>query len=488
MLRCDCNESRTPSCAAELPAFVAEIRRLFAPGEISEYLVTTMSNQSTNVVVIGAGIAGLACAQALCDRGLRVAVLEARDRIGGRIFTRHPGATETPVELGAEFIHGRPPEAWEIIERAGLRTHELTGGRWRLEQGRLALANPSWEEIDSIFQRMDPAAPDQSFEEFLEHSYRDLPEEARASATSYVEGFHASHAGRISVHSLIRGQHADKEIEGHRGFCLLDGMDALVQSLLAAIKPELLSLRLNTVVTKISWGKGAVEVATQSPAGDRLQVLGTRAAVVTLPLGVLQAPPGSPGAVRFLPELAQKYGALKKLEMGAAIRLVLGFRRAFWRDEKLVKTPHSRALADMSFLFARGEWFPAWWASVSAGKGTLTGWAAGARAEKLSGRGEAFIVERALEVLSRIFGVPGATLQGLLEDSYVHDWQTDPYSRGAYSYVLVGGENAAHTLAAPVEGTLFFAGEATDFSGHNGTIHGALASGRRAAGEVLAST
>lgn len=447
-----------------------------------------MSNQSTDVVVIGAGIAGLACAQALCDRGLRVAVLEARDRIGGRIFTRHPGATETPVELGAEFIHGRPPEAWEIIERAGLRTHELTGGRWRLEQGRLALANPSWEEIDSIFQRMDPAAPDQSFEEFLEHSYRDLPEEARASATSYVEGFHASHAGRISVHSLIRGQHADEEIEGHRGFCLLDGMDALVQSLLAAIKPELLSLRLNTVVTKISWAKGAVEVATQSPAGDRLQVLGTRAAVVTLPLGVLQAPPGSPGAVRFLPELAQKYGALKKLEMGAAIRLVLGFRRAFWRDEELVKTPHSRALADMSFLFARGEWFPAWWASVSAGKGTLTGWAAGARAEKLSGRGEAFIVERALEVLSRIFGVPGATLQGLLEDSYVHDWQTDPYSRGAYSYVLVGGENAARTLAAPVEGTLFFAGEATDFSGHNGTIHGALASGRRAAGEVLAST
>jgi len=218
-------------------------------------------------------------------------------RLGGRIFTRHPGATETPVELGAEFIHGRSPEAWEIIERAGLRTHELTGGRWRLEQGRLALANSSWEEIDSIFQRMDPAVPDQSFEEFLEHSYRDLPEEAKASATSYVEGFHASHAGRISVHSLIRGQRADEEIEGHRGFCLLDGMDALVQSVLAAIKPQLLSLRLNTVVTKISWGKGAVEVATESPSRDRLQVLETRAAVATLPLGVLQAPVGSPGAL-----------------------------------------------------------------------------------------------------------------------------------------------------------------------------------------------
>jgi len=446
-----------------------------------------MSGQSTDVVVIGAGIAGLACAQALCDRGLRVAVLEARDRIGGRIFTYHPGPTETPVELGAEFIHGRPPEAWKIIESAGLRTHELTGGSWRLEQGRLALANLTLEGIDSILHRMDPAAPDQSFEEFLEHSCHDLPEEAKASATSYIEGFHASHAGRISVHSLILGQHADEEIEGHRGFCLLDGMDGLVQSLLATIKPQLLSMRLKTVVTKISWSKGAVEVATQSPDRGQSQVLGTRAAVVTLPLGVLQAPMGSPSAVRFLPELSQKYGALTKLEMGAAVRLVLFFRLAFWADEKLVTTPHSRALPDMSFLFAHGEWFPAWWASVSAERGTLTGWAAGPRAERLSGRGTTFIVERALEVLSRIFGVPEPTLQDLLEDSYVHDWQTDPYSRGAYSYVLVGGENAARALAAPVEGTLFFAGEATDFSGHNGTIHGALASGRRAAIEVLAA-
>jgi len=445
-----------------------------------------MASQSTDVVVIGAGVAGLACAQALCDRGLRVAVLEARNRIGGRIFTHHPVPTETPVELGAEFIHGRPPEVWEIIERAGLRTHELTGGSWRLEQGRLASANSPLEGIDSILHRMDLAAPDQSFEEFLEHSCRDLPEEAKASAISYIEGFHASHAGRISVHSLIRGQHAE-EIEGHRGFCLLEGMEGLVQSLLGTIKPRLLSMSLNTVVTKISWSKGAVEVATQSPAGDQSQVLGTRAAVVTLPLGVLQAPMGSPGAVRFLPELSQKYGALTKLEMGAAVRLVLLFRVAFWADEKLVTTPHSRALADMSFLFAQGEWFPAWWASVSAERGTLTGWAAGPRAERVSGRGKTFIVERALEVLSRIFGVPGPTLQDLLEDSYVHDWQTDPYSRGAYSYSLVGGENAARALAAPVEGTLFFAGEATDFSGHNGTIHGALASGRRAASEVLAA-
>lgn len=117
----------------------------------------------------------------------------------------------------------------------------------------------------------------------------------------------------------------------------------------------------------------------------------------------------------------------------------------------------------------------------------LTGWAAGPKGEKLSGRGKAFIVERALEVLSRVFGPRVETLRDLLQDSHVHDWQADPYSRGSYSYTLVGGENAARALATPVDDTLFFAGEATDFTGHNGTVHGALASGGRAAGELLAS-
>lgn len=219
-----------------------------------------MSDQNADVVVIGAGIAGLACAQALCDAGLRVTVLEARDRIGGRIFTHRPGATETPVELGAEFIHGRPRDVWNIVDRSGLRTHEVTGGRWSLEQG-MAPANAAWAEIGNIFQRIDPAGPDQSFADFLKRNWPDLPEQAKTWATSYVEGFHAAPADRISIHSLMRWQRADKEIGGHNGFRLLDGFDTLVQSLLAAIKPNLLTLRLSTVATRISWGKGAVEVA-----------------------------------------------------------------------------------------------------------------------------------------------------------------------------------------------------------------------------------
>jgi monoamine oxidase len=203
--------------------------------------------------------------------------------------------------------------------------------------------------------------------------------------------------------------------------------------------------------------------------------------VITLPLGVLQAPSGTGGAVRFQPELTTKADALKHLKMGTAIRLVLFFRLCFWTDSKLVSSP----MPDMSFLSSPEELFPAWWSSVSAGTAMLTGWSGGVRAEQLSGHGNAAITERGLEALHHVFGVPLKTLQDLLQESFVHDWQSDPYCRGAYSYPLANNKDAARRLAAPVGDTLFFAGEATDSSGHNGTVHGAIASGQRAAAELL---
>jgi len=444
-----------------------------------------MSKRITEVVVIGAGVAGLACAQALCQAGLRVRILEARNRIGGRVWTLHPSLINAPVELGAEFIHGLPREVWQIVERAKLQTHELTGHRWRLEQARLAPASGSWDLIDSIFSRIDESRPDQSFREFLEHACSDLPRQTRIEAAAYVESFHACDASRISAHALARWHRSDQELQGQRGFRFPKGCEGLVRALVAASKPDLLTVRLNTVVTEIAWKPGTVEVTAQSPEPSPEQPqhdsIRADAAVITLPLGVLQAPPGTDGAVGFRPELTEKADALKQLEMGSAIRLVLCFRHCFWTDPKLVPTP----MPDMSFLSAPEEVFPTWWSSVSAKTAMLTGWSGGARAEQLSGRGNATIVERGLEVLRHVFGVPLEILRNLLQESFVHDWQSDPYCRGAYSYPLAGNKEAARRLAAPVGNTLFFAGEATDWSGHNGTVHGAIASGQRAASEIL---
>ncbi len=440
-----------------------------------------MSKRISEVVVIGAGVAGLACAKVLCEAGLRVTILEARNRVGGRIWTVHPSLTDAPVELGAEFIHGLPPEVWQIVKRADLPTHELTGNRWRLEQARLSPMSGSWGQVDSIFRRIDESAPDQSFQAFLEKACGDVPQHTRIEAAAYVESFHACDASRISANALGRWHRSDYEIQGHRGFRFPNGYEGLVAALAAGSNPDLLTVRLNTVVTEIAWHPGTVEVTTQSPGQPQPASIRAEAAVITLPLGVLQAPSGTGGAVRFQPELTAKADALKHLKMGTAIRLVLCFRHCFWTDPKLVSSP----MPDMSFLSSPEELFPAWWSSVSTGTAMLTGWSGGVRAEQLSGYGNAAITERGLEALHHVFGVPLGSLRDLLQESFVHDWQSDPYCRGAYSYPLANNKDAARRLAAPVGGTLFFAGEATDSSGHNGTVHGAIASGQRAAAELL---
>jgi monoamine oxidase len=99
-----------------------------------------------------------------------------------------------------------------------------------------------------------------------------------------------------------------------------------------------------------------------------------------------------------------------------------------------------------------------------------------------------FVIACALETLSRVLHAPAHELEGLLETAYSHDWQSDPYSRGAYSYGAVGSGGMQATLGSPVQETLYFAGEATDVTGNNGTVNGAIASGLRAAAEILMDT
>jgi monoamine oxidase len=440
------------------------------------YTTKKMSERS-DVVVIGAGIAGLAAAQALGEAGLHVSVLEARDRVGGRIWTLHPTGTDVPIELGAEFIHGRPREIWNIVREAKLDTYEVEGDRWRVESGNLTLGGRVFWAMDELFKRMDPSAPDQSFHDFLEHSCRDFPEEVQVWARAFVSGFHAADPKRISIHSLIKGMRADDEIEGDRAFRIVPGYETLVWHVYSRIDPRFVRMHLNTPVQEVRWSKGRVEVAT----GSR-ELFAANAAVVTVPLGVLKAPASTPGSIRFEPELSAKKPPLDKLEMGPVIRITLQFRERFWES---IRGEEGKSLANMSFLFSHDDWFPTWWTTMPRKSPLLTGWAAGARAHRLARQGKDFVVDQALAALTRLLKLERTELESLLASAHTHDWENDPWSRGAYSYVTVNGGGAEAALAAPLEGTLFFAGEAADYSGHNGTVHGALASARRAAEAVL---
>jgi monoamine oxidase len=422
-------------------------------------------------------VAGLTAARLLAEAGLRVLILEARDRIGGRIWTAHTPDGE-PVELGAEFILGRPLDTFDLVRSANLDVRELSGPQWIYADGKLQRSPEFFSYIRSILDEMDDSGPDRSFAAFLNSLSGE--DAAKLWGLEYVEGFQGALAERISVRSLVRSRKAEKEVDGDHSFRFAHGYESLLKVLKDALPPNLVSIRLNTVVQVVRWTEHEVRVQAQTASGE-VEFIAPRA-IVTLPLGVMQAPRNAPGAVSFEPALHEKASALLLLYMGQTMRISLCFSQRWW--EQVVADGEPGALRDMSIVFSHQEWFPTWWPRGTSAP-ILTGWAASRRGERLSGKPELFIRDKALESLAAISQFPRPELEAMLQSWHVHDWQSDPYARGSYSYVGVGGEGAQAELAASVAGTLFFAGEATNTDGQHGTVHGAIATGERAAREVL---
>jgi monoamine oxidase len=441
-----------------------------------------------DVLIIGAGAAGLAAASALSARGLSLAILEARDRIGGRMFTIRPSGSLLPVELGAEFVHGCAPETFGLAQAAGLTLCERDGATWSSAGGQLTALddeNNGDEGIGTILQALNNwQGEDRSFQSFINERFSDRRwAEARRSASGYVEGFDAAEPDQVSVRWLAQSEAALASIDGGRSFLLVDGYDRLLWHLRMGLHPERTALLLNTVVQTIEWSRGHIEVTARSALGTALEAFTARAAVITLPLGVLAAPPEAPGAVRFSPDLPGKRAAIERLAMGHTVKVVLRFRETFW-EHGAQELPR---LERLSFLFSDDEVMPTWWTSHPLLTPTLTGWAGGPRAAKLARQTDEAIAGQALEALARVLHVRRGALEARLEAWHLHNWSADLYACGAYSYVRAGGMDAPGQLGAPVEDTLFFAGEATNTDGFTGLVHGALVTGTRAAHEIIAA-
>ena len=437
------------------------------------------------VIIIGAGVAGLAAAGQLGRAGVAVRVLEARDRIGGRVLTLLDPAGNGPIELGAEFIHGKPREIWDLLRKANAEITEVQGEAWRSQAGSLS---PSgfWGDVDEILEKMDDRKPDESFADFLEDCCRSPKTQAKLRAKqhaeSYVSGFNAADPALVGVHWLVQEMRAEEKIEGDRAFRPRNGYQDLLDIFAGELKNSGVAVQTGTVVEQVRWRRGSVQLKLRDKSGA--SDLEAQRVLITLPLSLLKAPLGQPGVVEFSPELPRrKREAVDRLEMGRVIRLTLRFRERFW--DAIKPTGARKSLSGMSFLFCQDDWFPTWWTASPAKWPILTGWAPFRSADRLSGHDPAWVVRRGLETLSSSLRVSASELEKMLADAHTHDWQTDPFSLGAYSYGKVGCDGAPEALAEPVDNTLYFAGEASDTTGNNGTVHGAIASGYRAAEQIL---
>ena len=411
-----------------------------------------------DVVIIGAGAAGLSAARVLAGAGKRVCLIEARPRAGGRIHTIHLADLPLPVELGAEFIHGEVGTTFDIVDAAALAAAQLPDDHWWAAGGKRERIADFWGAMDAIRAKIGNRKRDISFAAFL-RGRRDLTPRLRELACNFVEGYHASHADRISA-AVLRTADQEQEQDGaNKQFRIVNGQDALVEWLRAGLDPERTDLLLGTVADRVQWSGGAVTV--------HCGAMRVRAAklIVTIPIGVWKA-----GTLAFDPPLPEKERAIGKLEAGHVVKIAFRFRERFWDD--------------VNFLHTSDRYMPTWWTSAPFRAPVLTGWAGGHAADALLAEGADARIDRALQSLASAWNVPRRRIDELLAGTFTHDWQADPFSRGAYSYAAVGGAGAHDALAKPVRNTLFFAGEATS-SDQTGTVAGAIESGRRAAREAL---
>jgi monoamine oxidase len=411
---------------------------------------------SAEVVVIGAGAAGLAAAAELARGGRSVLVLEARSRIGGRCWTRRMAAIDVPVELGAEFLHGEAKITHTLLRQAGIAAVNASRLRRQFESGRLRPVDAFAEARRAV--QGAHLEKDVSFNRFL--ATRDLPAKTKTYARMMVEGFDAADPARVSARSIIEEWSAGGEL-GKAQPRPQGGYGALMDWLGRRVVARGGRLQLESVVRELRWKRGAVRV--KGTFLGKPFALRARQAIITLPLGVLQS-----GAVHFSPSLTRKREALSRLASGPVVRVAMRFHKAVWE----------KRAPGVAFFNRPGAAFPTFWTPLPMRAPLLTAWAGGPKAARLSGLSSRKLVDEALGCVRAIFP------EARLADALVQDWRQDPFSRGGYSYVLVGGEGARDQLAEPLNGTLFFAGEATDTE-EAGTVAGALRSGTRAAREVL---
>lgn len=413
------------------------------------------------VLVIGAGAAGLAAAAALTAAGRDVVVLEARDRIGGRVATERSFAP-VPVELGAELLHGSTISTWRLVEAAGIGTWPLGLTHERASDGGWVLSGAGREHLGVAADAPAPA-PGEDVASYLERSGftpPDVPIGARMFDID-SEGLERWSA-TLALESGLLAAGRDHLGDDHH-------LDGGYDQLLAVLAGDL-DIRLGHRVVRIVRTASGVQVTVE--VGGERHTLTADQCVVTLPIGVLRS-----GTVHFEPPLPPaKQRAIDGLGSGDAIKLVYHL-------------PHPVFPSGHATLHDPGLLPSSWWVATRGlpgvrGAGSLAdeivvGWATGDDARVLLDAGLGDALAMGLSTLRELTGHPA--LEPLAATSY--DWRSDPFAAGAYSYVPPGAEDAYEQLAAPTDGRIFWAGEATNPEDPM-TVHGALDSGWRAAEQL----
>jgi monoamine oxidase len=424
-----------------------------------------------DAIVVGAGAAGVAAARMLQDYGQSVLVLEARDRIGGRIHTDYDWA-DHPIELGAEFIHGEVV-TWDLLRQFDLNAfpvlhesqaylHTPKGSRLRhppvaLEPAEqiafdLLESNESsiWDWVDAWIAA---GKPDTDLATMLHQSDVIIPEDLRQVIDNSYSSDYGVYLHQLGVYGVAESTY---EGDGANEYRIAAGYGKLLDRLAQG-----LNIQLTQPVTQIEWASDYAIVTTASN-----QQFTTDRVIITLPLALLQK-----NTVTFIPALPTwKQKAIQGIGLTHIIKLILKFDRPFWPKDWEYCVTH---------LDSQLWWRPG--AGQDNEAPILTAFVGSDGADRIRALGEVEAAKLGVKHLEEIFGVD---LSDRLVDAKLIDWQAEPYSQMGYTYTPVNGVGLRYKLGESLHDRLFFAGEATSVL-RPSTVHGAFETGFRVAQEIL---
>lgn len=431
------------------------------------------SLHKADAIIIGGGASGLSAGKEMAKASKKVCVLEARNRLGGRIHTLNVTGFSTHIEAGAEFIHGDMPATKSLLKEGGFEFNSIAGNYYRIKNGKFQDPVNLLTTFSILLSKAGSLEQDMPFSKFLdqylnEEKFKDV----RETAIAFVEGYDAADIKKASTFALREEWKFFRQSDQYR---LKSGHIKLIDFLSKEIIKNNGEIFLSTVAKEIRWKRDKVEVIS-----DKGKIYSARKALITVPLGVLQSKPDDEAHIRFSPRLPGKLEAAKSIGYGTATKVFLEFKEAFWESSE----NQIRKMPDLGLLISDTP-FTACWTQLPNKTPLLTAWLAGPQAEKNKNTSDENIINMALDALSYIFNADRSFLTKNLHAGKAVNWQTDPFSLGAYSYATVESNEAKKILAQPVEDTLFFAGEALSEGTAMGTAEEALANGIKTAKKLL---
>ncbi|MBC7849323.1 MAG: FAD-dependent oxidoreductase [Chitinophagaceae bacterium] len=413
-----------------------------------------------DILIIGAGAAGLMAAKMLAEAGLNVVVLEATERPGGRIHTLTEPGFSVPVELGAEFIHGKLPLTLQLLKEAGIGSTTIEG---TMKTVRKTVWNPPedmedhWEKLTNKLNELEN---DTNVREFLDANFPiDEYPVLYGTVQRFAEGFDLADIDKVSIKAVQKEWEQGDEDQ----FRPAGGYRHLIDYLVRTAETAGAIFHYSSPITNIKYDNNSVQLISGN------HVYRGKKAIVTASAGVLQA-----RKILFDPQPPAYLSAFDQLGFGSIIKVLMEFESPFWKSIDPA----------IGFILSDEE-IPTWWTQLPNERSVLTGWLGGPNATVRSHLTNEDLLEISIKSLSSIFSIDEVALKQQLVHYKFVCWDNHPFVLGGYSYQTLRSDQAKKILAEPLEGKIFFAGEALSIGDSIGTVEAALHSGKTVAEKII---